>query len=139
MYQYLRHVTPDQLSGKRKAEIVKGIASGLLHLHMEGIVHRDLAARNVLLSGDYTPKVSDFGMSRITSSSEKTGITSKDVGPVKYDTFIITLTQIRWMSPESVLNREYSTKSDVWSFGVTVFEVLTQTDPYQYDNTFVAC
>jgi serine/threonine protein kinase len=103
-----------------KVELVKGIASGMYHLHAEKIIHRDLAARNVLLSSDLTPKVSDFGQSRIDSGNENT--TKSDTGPLK------------WMAPESILEKSYSVKSDVWSFGITVIEIFTRALPYPSIN-----
>lgn len=82
----------------------KGIASGMLHLTLEGIVHRDLAARNVLLSQRLEAKVSDFGMSRQleTNQQQEGAQTQTGLGPVK------------WMPPESLLDLKYSEKSDVW-------------------------
>lgn len=96
-----------------------GIARGMAHLACSRIVHRDLAARNILLGSDYSPKVSDFGMSRVVSDeNSREGQTNSTVGPIK------------WMSPESLRDRTYSEKSDVWSFGVLVFEILTGHAPY---------
>jgi serine/threonine protein kinase len=74
-----------------------GVAKGLGHLHANHIVHRDVAARNVLLQNN-EPKITDFGMSRIVEE-DKRGITKSELGP------------IRWMAPESLRNKEYSTKS----------------------------
>jgi serine/threonine protein kinase len=99
-------------------KILRGIAAGMRHLHTEGIVHRDLAARNILLTASNDPKVADFGLSRTYVESGDPQHTKSDVGPVK------------WMAPESIRDREYSTKSDVWSFAVVVYEVLTRSEPF---------
>ncbi len=95
-----------------------GVAAGMAHLHLEGIVHRDLAARNILLTENKDPKVADFGLARITQDTDDPQHTKSDVGPVK------------WMSPESIRDREYSSKSDVWSFGCIVYEIMTRSVPF---------
>jgi serine/threonine protein kinase len=92
-----------------------------LHLHEHNIVHRDLAARNILLTGSGDPKISDFGMSRILQKEEE-GKTKKNLGP------------IRWMAPESLAQRTYSKKSDVWSFGIVVYEIVARREPHTEVN-----
>ncbi|PRP74686.1 hypothetical protein PROFUN_03608 [Planoprotostelium fungivorum] len=91
--------------------MMKGIALGMNHLHSEGIIHRDLAARNILLTQHLEPKVADFGFSRKTSEGK--GVTQNSTGPV------------RWMAPEAITSREYSTKSDVFSYGVLLWEMVS--------------
>eukprot|EP01117_Protostelium_nocturnum_P000459 TRINITY_DN1052_c0_g2_i1.p1 TRINITY_DN1052_c0_g2~~TRINITY_DN1052_c0_g2_i1.p1 ORF type:complete len:1217 (+),score=369.42 TRINITY_DN1052_c0_g2_i1:191-3841(+) len=115
LYQYLRG---NQVDFEQKKKFLAGIALGMLHLHSEKIVHRDLAVRNILLTKHLEPKVADFGLSREQTTSESTSVTSSAVGPLK------------WMSPEAIQNRQYSTKSDSFSFGVCVWEILTVSDPY---------
>jgi len=99
-------------------KIARGIASGMYHLVSENIIHRDLAARNVLLTENLIPKISDFGYSRLVQGSESGSKTSSNVGPLK------------WMAPESIANQIYNEMTDVWSFGVTIWEMLTAIDPY---------
>lgn len=98
-------------------KLLLGISKGVFHLHSEGVIHRDLAARNILLSADLEPKVGDLGMSRYLCGKE-VGQTSSTVGPLK------------WMAPESILDNVYSPQSDVWSFGVVCWEVITQEEPF---------
>jgi len=98
-------------------KIINGIASGMMHLHYENVIHRDLAARNILLGSNFSPKVSDFGLSRVADSKDERQ-TNSLVGPLKH------------MAPECLRSRKYSEKSDVWAFGVTLFEVYTRKDPY---------
>eukprot|EP01117_Protostelium_nocturnum_P000457 TRINITY_DN1052_c0_g1_i1.p1 TRINITY_DN1052_c0_g1~~TRINITY_DN1052_c0_g1_i1.p1 ORF type:complete len:1229 (+),score=344.14 TRINITY_DN1052_c0_g1_i1:112-3798(+) len=123
LYQYLRE---NQVDLEQKKKFISGIALGMLHLHSEKIVHRDLAVRNILLTKHLEPKVADFGLSREQTSSESTSVTSSAVGPLK------------WMSPEAIQNRQYSTKSDSFSFGVCVWEILTVSDPFP-EHTPMEC
>jgi len=106
------------LSNERKLDLVRGIARGVYHLHKHNIVHRDLAARNILLNASGEPKITDFGMSRILEKADE-GKTNSGVGPVC------------WMAPESIAQRQYSKKSDVWTFGIVVYEIVAQREPHK--------
>jgi predicted Ser/Thr protein kinase len=108
--------TNKKLSIEYKIELIRNVAAGLHHLHKHNIVHRDLAARNILLTGSGEPKISDFGMSRILE--EKEGKTQSNIGP------------IRWMAPESIGQHKYSKQSDVWTFGIVVWEIVMQREPH---------
>ena len=109
------------------------IATGMEHLEAKGITHRDLAARNVLVSADLTLKISDFGLSR------------NGVYVIKNSEGRTRHLPIRWMSPEALRDRAFSAKSDVWSFGVLLWEIGTLGSfPYsdvRDDNLarYVAC
>jgi len=108
----------EKLSEEYKIQLVQGIAAGMYHLHKHNIVHRDLAARNILLTSGRDPKISDFGMSRILEKDDE-GKTNSGVGPVC------------WMAPESIAHRNYSKKSDVWTFGIVVYEIVAQCEPHK--------
>jgi len=116
LLNYLAHQT---LTDAEVVKILKGIAAGMVHLHKENVIHRDLAARNILLSELLEPAVADFGFARVLAKEEDVGKTMTTIGPLK------------WMSPESLQNQQYSTKSDVWSYGVTAWETITRGEiPY---------
>jgi len=117
LHSYL--VNPsNNLDNNLKLKICRDIASGMLHLALEGIIHKDLAARNILLTKTLEAKVSDFGLSRIADNTAVV-YSKSDVGPLK------------WMSPEAIRKKKYSEKSDVWSYGTVCYEVYARKEPFE--------
>jgi hypothetical protein len=98
--------------------VAKGSAAGFVHLHSFNIVHRDISARNVLLHRNREPKITDFGLSRTLEDGADRQQTRCDVGPV------------RWMGPEEMEKKTYSFKSDVFAFGVLLFEIYAAELPW---------
>ncbi|EDO47110.1 predicted protein, partial [Nematostella vectensis] len=100
-----------KLSGKDLLKLALGAARGMRHISGNRFVHRDLATRNVLVTEDLTAKITDFGLSRDIYSD---GIYLNAKGGKL---------PLKWMAPESLLDYVYTTQSDIWSFGVLMWEV----------------
>ncbi|KAK2350681.1 G-type lectin S-receptor serine/threonine-protein kinase RKS1 [Trifolium repens] len=125
IYEYLPNKSLDffifnqnqrsSLDWAMRFEIICGIARGVLYLHQDSrlkIIHRDLKASNVLLDAAMNPKISDFGMARIFEDEIQAN-TKRVVGTYGY------------MAPEYAMEGRYSTKSDVFSYGILLLEIIS--------------
>jgi len=115
------------LTQSEMAYIAIQIAAGMEYLSSHHYVHRDLAARNTLVGENLTVKISDFGLSRDIYSADYYRVQTKSLLPV------------RWMPPESILYGKFTTESDVWAFGVVLWEIYSYgLQPYYgYSNSEV--
>ncbi|KAL3522066.1 hypothetical protein ACH5RR_014900 [Cinchona calisaya] len=104
------------LDWSRRYKIIEGIARGLLYLHQDSplrVVHRDLKASNILLDESMNAKIADFGMAKICGVDQFEGNTNRIAGTFGY------------MAPEYTRSGQFSVKSDVFSFGVVMLEIIT--------------
>ncbi|XP_024963298.1 uncharacterized protein LOC112503500 [Cynara cardunculus var. scolymus] len=135
MYEFVQNASLDQfifdplkratLDWETRYKIIQGVARGLLYLHEDSrlkIVHRDMKASNVLLDAGMNAKIADFGMARLFTHEETQGNTSRIVGTYGY------------MAPEYVMHGQFSVKSDVFSFGVLVLEIVTGHKNHGFQN-----
>ncbi|KAM5586046.1 hypothetical protein ABKV19_005110 [Rosa sericea] len=135
IYEYIPNTSLDHfifdptnhgtLDWETRYKIIGGIVRGLLYLHEDSrlrIIHRDLKASNILLDEDMNPKISDFGMAKLFVMDQSQGDTKTIVGTYGY------------MAPEYASHGHFSVKSDVFSFGVLVLEIITGKKSGSFQN-----
>ncbi|KAJ0450323.1 putative protein kinase RLK-Pelle-DLSV family [Helianthus annuus] len=116
-----------ELDWVKRAKIINGIANGLRYLHEESrvkIIHRDLKTSNILLDEDMNSLISDFGTARIVGQKQNYAVTQQTIGTYGY------------MAPEYAMHGRFSTKSDVFGFGMVLLEIVCgqKNNHFRYKN-----
>lgn len=112
--EYLRTRGRQRVKLNDQIRFAKDTCAGMEYLESRKVVHRDLAARNILISENYTAKVCDFGL----ASREK-------FTDIYMNSGTGCRIPIKWTAPESLRQGEYSSKSDIWSFGILLYEIYS--------------
>lgn len=111
----------ENLDWKDAVQIIKQVLLAISHAHSRGIIHRDIKPQNIMILQDGTVKVTDFGIARFFNNETQT-ITDKTIGSVHY------------ISPEQAKGLKTDYKSDIYSIGVVLYELLTKRLPFEADN-----
>jgi eukaryotic-like serine/threonine-protein kinase len=117
----LSAVSPAPLPDEQVAKIAQDLAAGLAHAHEHGIVHRDLKPSNVLFDGEGRARIADFGVARALSDATLT-TTGAVVGTAQY------------MAPEQAGGADVGPESDVYAFGVILFQMLAGRPPFEAEH-----
>lgn len=111
------------IAEKRCIQIFQKILDAFTYAHKSGIIHRDIKPSNIILSNDDVPKILDFGIAKMMKSDAKITKDGTRMGSIAY------------MSPEQILGYDVDLRTDIYSLGITLFEMLSGKLPYDVDTT----
>ena len=110
-----------QIDWKESVQIITQVLKALAHAHSRGVIHRDIKPQNIMMTDDHMVKVTDFGIARFFTNETQT-MTDKTIGSVHY------------ISPEQAKGLKTDVKSDIYSVGIVLYEMLTNRLPFEADN-----
>lgn len=113
-----KKILPRLMNQSDVINIVTQVAKGLAKAHQQGIIHRDIKPANVMITNDGVAKIVDFGLARLASKSE---ITRPE----------ITMGTLSYISPEQIQGKKIDHRTDIWSFGIMLYEMLTGELPFK--------
>ena len=126
-----RYVREQKLDLRKRLALFKRVVAGVHYAHQKGIIHRDLKPGNVFVDAAGAPKILDFGVARAIEAEDSTGTLTQDKGAL--------FGTLQYMSPEQAAgqNAEVDIRSDVYSLGVMLFELLAGERPFRLNTTSI--